>query len=627
MWNIEVEHIGGIRSGEATLNAGPNIIQASNFQGKSSLLAAIQTAIGTTGMFGEEHPLMEGEDEGEVTLETDEDSHTVSLSRSVGAERDTISRSGNPYLTDEQDRVAARLFAFLGEDNPIRAAVREKDQERLTELLIKPLETENIDLRIDNLRSEILEVKEELDEAETAHKKLPAAQEKVTQLESELEELKEERDELEEKVDEDTEQQDLRNELTNKQSELDRKERQLERLENQIERREEQLEEKEAELEELEVPEELELDTDISEKQDRVEELDLKINLLNDLYRSNKAVLDENEIGLVTEVERSLSGDTFSCFVCGADTTEEDVKERLQAIKEKENALQEEKSSLDKEINKIQERKREIRSNRQKKSELESKIKQLNVDIQEDRNEVEQVSEEIDALEEEIEELEAEYEEAEQEEEEYSSELKSVQQSIGTTENKLERAQDKLERLEEEASGRDEIEERLDEKRDEIEELKQRREKKYEELVSQFDEAMNDIVSTFAPGFNGAFLDKKKNPDDSVEFEINVAREAPDGGGRTADLNNLSEGERELVGIVTALAGYRTFNVDERVPCILLDGIGQLAAEHIRNMIDYLEDASEILVTTAYPEAGSFDGQTISPDNWEVISDGEAATP
>lgn len=622
MWNIEIEHIGGIHSGEATLNAGPNIVQASNFQGKSSLLSAIQTVMGTTGQFGGDHPLMEGEDEGHVTLETEDETYNVTLSRSVEVKGNTVSRSGSPYLTEEQDQVAARLFAFLGEDNPVRAAVREKDQERLTELLKKPLETENIDLRIDSLRSDIVDIEEDLDTTERALEQLPAAQEEVTQLESELEELKERRDELEEKVDEDTEQRDLRNELTSKQSDLERKQRQLERLENQIERRESQLEEKEAELEDLEVPEELDLDTNIDEKQERVDELDLKIDLLDDLYRSNKAVLDESEISLITDVERSISGDAFSCWVCGEDTTEDDVEDRLQAIKQKQQSLQDEKASLDEEISEIKQQKEKIRSNRQQQNQLENDVKQLKVDIQEDENEIESVKKDIGELEEEVEELEEEYEEAEQEEEEYSSELKSAQQKIGTTENKLERAKDKLERLEGEASDRDEIEEELEAKRDDLEELKHRREKKYDELVDQFDTAMTDIIDQFAPGFDGAFLNKKKNHDDSVEFEINLARE-----GRTTDLDNLSEGERELVGIVTALAGYRTFNVNERVPCILLDGIGQLAAEHIRHMINYLEDTAEILVTTAYPEAGSFDGQTISPDNWEVISNEEAAAP
>jgi hypothetical protein len=45
----------------------------------------------------------------------------------------------------------ARLFAFLGEDNPVRAAVRNGDDDRPSELLQNPLDIEDIDRRIDRL--------------------------------------------------------------------------------------------------------------------------------------------------------------------------------------------------------------------------------------------------------------------------------------------------------------------------------------------------------------------------------------------------------------------------------------------------------------------------------------------
>lgn len=250
---------------------------------------------------------------------------------------------------------------------------------------------------------------------------------------------------------------------------------------------------------------------------------------------------------------------------------------------------------------------------------LETSIKELQVNIKEDKSDIEGVEEEIAELEEEVGQLEAEYEEAEQEEEEVSSELKSVQTKIGTKENDLNRAKDRLENLEAEAEGREELQDEIDETKAELDELKGRKESKYSELVDQFETAMDDIIEEFAPGFGTAFLDKKVDDNESYRFEINLARRGSD-----SDLDNLSEGERELVGIVTALAGYRTFDVDERVPCILLDGIGQLAAEHIERMIDYLEDSAEILVTTAYPEAGTFEGTTITPDEWDVITHEDA---
>ncbi|AAG20951.1 SMC-like protein Sph1 [Halobacterium salinarum] len=615
MWNVDVTCIGGIRSGEATLRPGPNIVQASNFQGKSSFLAAIQTAIGTTGLLTEDHPLMENEDDGKVTLETDEETYTVSLTRATDSDEPAISRSGTPYLTRDQDQIAARLFAVLGEDNPIRAAVREENQERLTELLKKPLETENIDLRIEALQREIKELEDEVAAAEAASADLPAAQQKVTRLQGELRDLNETRDELERKVDEETDQRALRDELTAKQSDLEREEARLERLENQVDRRKAQLDDKEAALESLDIPDSPTAEADIAEKQTRIDELAVKIDLLDDLHRSTKAIIDEGEIDLITDVERTLSGDTFSCFVCGAETTAEAVTERLNEISDRQESLREQRATLTEEVTQMQQRTREIESKRQQKAELEDEIKRLRVDIQEDQHEVRSIEATIEELQAEIEQREAEYEAAEKAGESHSAELKTIQQKIGSTETKLDRAQAELERIEAELQKRNDRQEQLETKRDELETLRQRRKQKYNELVNQFDAAMADIIGRFAPGFDGAYLDQKTDANDTVGFEINLARD-----GHTTDLDTLSEGERELVGIVTALAGYRTFSVGDRVPCILLDGIGQLAAEHIRHMIEYLENTAEILVTTAYPEAGSFDGETVSPEHWDVIS-------
>lgn len=57
------------------------------------------------------------------------------------------------------------------------------------------------------------------------------------------------------------------------------------------------------------------------------------------------------------------------------------------------------------------------------------------------------------------------------------------------------------------------------------------------------------------------------------------------------------------------------------MPCILLDNIGGLASEHIHTLVTYLKARTDYLITTAYPEAGEFDGQVLSPDDWDVVSD------
>jgi len=41
----------------------------------------------------------------------------------------------------------------------------------------------------------------------------------------------------------------------------------------------------------------------------------------------------------------------------------------------------------------------------------------------------------------------------------------------------------------------------------------------------------------------------------------------------------------------------------------------------MHTLVEYLDARTEYLVTTAYPEAGKFDGHVLPPDDWEVVSD------
>ncbi|MFC7232306.1 ATP-binding protein [Saliphagus sp. GCM10025308] len=61
--------------GEADIKPGVNAVRASNWQGKSSFIRAIKTAMGT------DRPLTEGESRGGVQLQTAEEPVDVELRR------------------------------------------------------------------------------------------------------------------------------------------------------------------------------------------------------------------------------------------------------------------------------------------------------------------------------------------------------------------------------------------------------------------------------------------------------------------------------------------------------------------------------------------------------------------
>ena len=610
MWQVSINNIGGIYDGTATLEDGVNIVQASNFSGKSSFINALQTVMGTTDVFNSPHPLTEGKDSGTVELEAGDMTHTISLERSSTNE---VLRNGTPVLEDDTDQLCARLFAFLGEDNPIRSRVRE--QEDLTELLQAPLDLEDIDGQIATLKRKRDSKQNEIETARRAEENIPAVIDAITTLEEELEELHQQRDELETRVGtEISGTESLSDELATRRSEVSTLDRRISQLQSTLSETETQLEEKREQKESLDVPEKPQLTSDVEAKQQRVEDITLQIDLLEGLYRANQRVIEENELSLVTSIDRSVVEDEFDCWLCGESTTTETVENRLAALQDKIDSLQEDRSTLTDEIEALEQAQREYRQKQRQATEIEEEIGDLTAKRDDLQRDLTQAKERQTEVEETVTELESDLEEAESE---LSEELTDIKSEIKLKTQELETQQTRLQELETKRENADELEAEINDIDEEIAALKERKQRKQRELKTQFDEAMQTALDHFAPGFDGARLDLKVNTENEIEaFDLIVARD-----GRETTIDTLSEAERELVGIVVAIAGYRTFEVGNRVPMILLDGVSQLAADNLSLLCEYLSDDTEMLVTTAYPEASVVDGNRIDPGTWKTISE------
>lgn len=609
MFRIDVQNVGGIREGQATLERGINTVQADNWQGKSSFITAIRTAMGTTGMGETTHPLTEGRNEGQVVLETEDQTYEATLTR----DGQTVTRDGNTYLTEQEAWVRARLFAFLGEENPVRAAVRNGND--LADLLGQPLDLENIDERIESLQTERRDVERDLEQAKRDAERLPRVQEDVTRLEQKLEELREEYDDLEAERDDREDQANLRDELSAKRATLNQVQGDLDRLENTIERKESRLADKQDELEALDLPASPEADADIDEKQTRIAELGTQIEILEDVHSANKRILDENQFHVLTDVERSLSGDELSCWTCGGASTVDEFEAKLDDLRARIRDRRSERETLESEVDTIRRQREKLEQKRRTKRNVETEIGELETSLEEARRDRERREEQVEELNEEIADLQDTVEETD-------DRLTDLQSDIKVTEQKLAQKTDELEELEDRNADVANLEERYDELGDEIAEIRDRKKNKQREIAAQFEEAMEDIIAEFEPGFESARLEPRTNrADEIVDFDLIVARE-----GREAQLDALSEGELEILGIVTALAGYRTFDVADHVPMILLDNVGGLSGRRIESLVEYLHEEADYLVTTAYPESGDFQGHTISPDEWDVVSDRETVT-
>jgi DNA repair exonuclease SbcCD ATPase subunit len=592
-WTIEIERIAGILDGSSTLEPGVNVVRGSNWQGKSSFIEAIKAALGTST------ELTEGADSGTVHLKTPSAAYDVTLTRENG----TVSQQGRPYLTDEYDVIRAELFACLDERNAVRRAVRAG--ENLEDVLLRPLDFQNIDAQIETLQREREQIETELSQAREAKKRLPTVQENVTRLETEIEELQAKRETIDTETSSDDSSESVRRQLSQARSEQNQARNRIDRLEQSIERTEQRLSERRSDLDALEIPAYNDIEDKLADARENFSQVERDAEVLQSLYSATEMVLSEGRLDLLTDVEREIEGDTVDCWTCGHETTRADVSDQLDALGEKLTALRAQKESYRDTVEELETQREEISQARRRKADLEAEIADLEAtladreqSLESARNRLEQAKAEVDRLSEHVDETVA--------------ELSDVESEIKYREAELEETADELAQLETRAARVEALESDLESVRDDLEDLRSRKDRIKREAREAFDAAMQDILARFGTGFETARL--------TADFDIVVARD-----GQEASLDALSEGELELIGFVAALAGRQSFDVDETIPLMLVDGLGGLDDDNLHTLIEYLQQGTEYLVFTAYPEYTAFDGHEIDPTEWTVANEKQAS--
>lgn len=587
-WDIEIENIAGIRAGQATIKPGVNTVQAENWQGKSSFIAAVETVMGTA------RPLTEGTSAGVVRMETADETFTVELERTA----DGVRVEGRPFLDDEYDRACADLYAFMDRTNGVRAAVRQGSN--LEAVLTEPLDLENLDERIAALQHERDQVAASLQEARAAADDLPAAKAAVTELEADLATLEDRRADLDQSGDTEDDE-DVREALSDARAERDRVEARITRLEESLERAESRLAERREELESLAATDDEGVADELTAEREALATVEQDIELLQSIYAGARGLLDEDRFDRLVEVEHGVMGDTVRCLLCGSDVDRDAYAEHLDGIGERIAALRAEAETHRERVGALEETQDSIEERRRRRTDLEDEIVSLEETVGERRESLAGACERHDELDTRLTDLADTVETID-------SELTDVESEIKYVEAELDDARAERESLADLAANQDRLEREREALADEIESLRTRKDRMKRRAREAFDESMAELLDRFDTGFETARL--------TSSFDLVVARD-----GREASLDALSEGELELIGLVAALAGHRTFEVGETVPVMLLDDLGGLSDDSLHTVVAMFREHVDRLVLTAYPEHSPFEGHAIDPSTWTVVSD------
>lgn len=629
---VAVENIGGIEEESFAFSPGVTVLTGKNATNRTSLLQSLMAALGSDDV-----SLKSDADHGEVTLTIQGESYTRTLERQDGQ----LQTRGDPYLDDSE---LADLFAFLLESNEARQAVRLGSA--LRELIMRPVDTAAIRDDIERLEAEKRRLDDELSELEALETELPELEERRTQLETaiaeqeaELEQKQAALDALDASLEDSKEEQER---LDAKLSELETARADLERKQTQLSTEEASLDSLQEERAELEA-DRADLADDVDERLEQIEaelarvrkhkrSLDTTISQLGQVIQFNESVidgesdavleaLDTDESGPVTDQLLADEGDVV-CWTCGSEVAESSISNTLDTLRTLRQEKVTERRECQDEIEDLQSDKRELESARSDRAQIRQRLDDIDDEIAQREETFERLQTEITSLEGEIAELEAavqqrestEYDEVldrHREVNEAEFELDSLEADLDEVESEIDRIEAELDRRTELEAQRDSVAEELTEQRTKIDRLEAA-------VVDIFNEEMAAVLSLLDyDNIERIWIERREQETREGRrtvtehvFDLHIVRGSTDGAAYEDRIENLSESEREVAGLVFALAGYLAHDVYESVPFMLLDSLEAIDAERIGDLIDYLRDyAPNLVVALLEEDAAAVDAE------------------
>jgi chromosome segregation ATPase len=623
--HLQAKNVGGIDKTDVTFEPGVTILTGRNATNRTSFLQAIM------GGLGSDQVSLKGDaDSGHISLQVGDTEYTRNLER----QRSGVALGGDPYLDDPH---LADLFAFLLESNDARRAVALEDD--LRDIIMDPVDDKEIQAEIQTLKSRRDEMDSKIEERQSLKEKLPTLKEELRQVEENLEEkrhqLEKKRAELEEQS---TEPEDARTEeseleekmqsLQQKRSALDSTSYQLESQEDSISSLQDEQAELENEYENLTDTADGEIDTldsEINRLRDQKQRLESELSKLQSVIQFNEEMLE----GASQDIAAALRGedtdsavtdqlleteDSIVCWTCGTEVDQESIEETLSQLQKLRQSKFADQSDIDDELADLKNERSQIKSQQEQRDRVKRQLADIRAEIGERESKHEELEAKQDDLNEKIERLENEIAELEAED---RSEVLEVHREVNEREIDIERLESERDRtksnitdLKSRIEEMSDLEDQRDMISEQLEELRTRIDRIEEGAVESFNSEMETVLDILDyDNLDRIWVERAETEVQEgrrkvtkTEFRLHIIRTASDGAAYEDEFTHLSESEREVTGLVFALAGYLAHEVHKEVPFILLDSLEAIDSERISALIDYLRDYAENLVVALLEE-------------------------
>ncbi|WP_255149595.1 archaea-specific SMC-related protein [Halorarius halobius] len=632
-FDVRVRNVGGIDTTSVELRPGVTVLAGRNATNRTSFLQAVMAGLGS------ERASLKGDaDEGRVELDFGAETATRTLSRAGGS----VAFGGDPYLSEP---TVADLYAFLLENNEARRAVERGDD--LRKVVMRPVDTDEIAAEIDRRMTEKRELETEREALDGAAEELASARERLAEIDDELAAKRDRRDAKREALerrraavagDTDGAFEAAVDDLEDARERLEDVRYELSTARESLESAREQRREVVAELDALPDPEDAEAAPEERIERLRSEKRDLEDTLsqLQTLIRVNQETLDgDGKLGELLRGERSTDGGSVTdalageaapavCWTCGSSVDRSQFEETLAELRELSASLRSERSRLADRLDELTARREERERRRERRDALRSRADELDAEIADREATVERLEAERTELTETVKRLEAEVERLDADGDE---ELLSLHETVTRLSFEIDRLEDEraemgadVAELEARVAEQSEVDERLEQVEETLRELRTRVDRLEREAVDAFNAHMGELLELLGyENIERVWIERRgvgESPEAAAEFLLHIVRTTESGTTYEDTVDHLSESEREVTGLVFALAGYLAHDVADRLPVLVMDSLEAIDSARIASLVDYFADHATYVVVALLPE----DAQALD-DDYHYVTD------
>jgi len=627
---VTVENIGGIESAQVELQPGVTVLAGRNATNRTSFLQALMAVHGSNWT-----SVKADATRGSVALSTGGETYERTITRT----EDGVVGSGNAVLSDPP---LANLFAFLLEDNEARRAVVRGDD--LRDIIMRPVDIEEIRREIRDAEQRKDAIDEELDTIASLKKELPDLEQQRADTREQISNKRDELAAIESRLEDRSLSVDLteanRDALETTLDELRATRAELRQVREEIQSEQESISalrnergQLAAERAGLSATSEDRLDSiesNLAALRERKRELSTYTSRVQTVIGFNEELLDGEHTEITDAIGRQpesvgditdqlYRGSKTTCWTCGSKVKLDRIQTTIDHMRSHRQETLSDIDDIEAEIANLNEERARLSDTRDRKQELENTIEDVDAEIDRRQSTLADRRTRRENLSARVAELEADVTELR------STEVDAVL-DLHSQANELEFELDRLESTIEELNGEiEEIESTI--RRDE--ELVNRREQVVSELIdlrtridtleseatTQFNETMAELLDILEyENIERIWLERTDGPAESVAtvntemviegstFELHIIRSSEGGTVYEDTVDHLSESEREVTGLVFALAGYLVHDLHETVPFMLLDSLEAIDADRIAALVDYFASYAPYLVVALLPE-------------------------